>query len=68
MRKTSEYYYWLAVAREALIRADYSPSRADAVIEDVTGDARDTADYRQEAYASASALAEAREMRARCCH
>ena len=39
--KTSSRIKWLAIARDALIRSGESPSWADIVIEQTTGDSRD---------------------------
>ena len=41
---------WLAIAREAIIRAGYSPSEADSTIGDLCGDFRDTLDNQDWAF------------------
>lgn len=40
-KKTGIEMQWLAIARDALIRAGVNPSEADTVIDDIPGDHRD---------------------------
>lgn len=39
---------WAAIAREAIIRSNCSPSMADAAIEQITGDARDVDEHHKQ--------------------